>query len=69
MKLREKLWLWGQDTGTHHAYHKNEWKLPGVNRMEPAESARYLGIVNCCRVVMTGKPLPPFDAESFLAGG
>jgi hypothetical protein len=64
MNLREKLWLWGQDAGTHHAYHNNEWKLPGVNRMGPAEGARYLGIVNCCRVVMTGKPLPPFDAES-----
>jgi hypothetical protein len=64
MKLREKLWLWGQNAGTHHAYHNNEWKLPGVNRMEPAEGARHFGLVNCCRVVMGGKPLPPFDAES-----
>ncbi|NLW50796.1 MAG: hypothetical protein GXY85_08135 [Candidatus Brocadiaceae bacterium] len=64
MRLREKLWLWGQDAGTHHAYHGNEWKLPGVNRMGPAESARDLGLVNCCRVVMSNRPLPPFDAES-----
>jgi hypothetical protein len=64
MKLRDKLWLWGQDAGTHHAYHDNLWRLPGVNRMEPAEAARHLGLVNCCRVVMTGTPLPPFDAES-----
>ncbi len=64
MKLREKLWLWGQDAGTHHAYHNNEWKLPGVNRMDPAQGARHFGIINCCRVVMSGKPLPPFDSES-----
>ena len=64
MKLRGRLWLWGQDAGTHHAYHNNEWKLPGVNRMGPAEGARHFGIVNCCRVVMSGKPVPPFDGES-----
>jgi hypothetical protein len=64
VKLREKLWLWGQNAGSHHAYHGNEWKLPGVNRMGPAEGARHFGIPNCCRVVMGGNPQPPFDAES-----
>jgi len=64
MKLRDKLWLWGQDAGTHHAYHNNEWRLPGVNRMGPAEGARHFGLVNCCRVVMSNKPAPPFDSES-----
>ena len=64
MKLKDRIWLWGQDAGTHHAYHNNEWKLPGVNRMDPAAGAGYFGIVNCCRVVMSGKPEPPFDAES-----
>jgi hypothetical protein len=64
MKMRDRLWLWGQDAGSHHAYHNNAWKLPGVNRMGPADGARHFGIVNCCRVAMSGKPLPPFDSES-----
>lgn len=32
--------------------------------MDPAERAKYMGIKNVCRVVMGGKPEPPFDAES-----
>lgn len=32
--------------------------------MDSAEGARYLGIPNCCRVVMQDKPAPPFDEES-----
>ena len=32
--------------------------------MGPAEGARYLGINKCCRVVMNGRPVPPFDDES-----
>jgi len=64
-KLRERLWLWGQDAGSHHnAIGNKVWKLSGVNRMEPAEGAEYLGIKNMCRVVMCGSPEPPFDIES-----
>ena len=65
MKLKDRFWLWGQDAGSHHLAKGNErWKLPGVNLMEPAEGAEYLGVENMCRVVMRGKPTPPFDAES-----
>lgn len=63
-KLKDNFWLWGQDAGSHHAATNNLWELPGVNRMGPVEGAEYLGIKNMCRVVMLGKPEPPFDAES-----
>lgn len=60
-KLCEKLWLWGQDPGTHHA--PGLWNLPGENKMTPAEGCRYLGIPNCARVVMCNRPRPPYDSE------
>lgn len=64
-KLKGRLWLWGQDAGSHHASAGNKsWKLRGINRMTPVEGANYLGIPNICRVVMGGSPEPPFDAES-----
>ena len=70
MKLKDGLWIWGQDAGSHHAASGNQsWKLPGVNRMGPAEGARFLGVPNICRVVMLGKPEPPFDAESEALSG
>ncbi len=63
--LKDNIWLWGQDAGSHHGAAGNQtWKLPGTNRMGPAEGAAYLGIQNMCRVVMCGMPVPPFDAES-----
>ena len=64
MKLRDTLWIWGQDAGSHHRTGNNTWNLPGENRMGPVEGCRYLGIPNCCRVVMGGHPTPPFDAEA-----
>jgi hypothetical protein len=64
-KLKDRLWLWGQDAGSHHSSAGNKtWKLPGENHMGPLEGANYLGIPNMCRVVMGGKPEPPFDLES-----
>ena len=65
-KLADKFWLWGQTAGSHHVANNNTFNLPGINRMEPAEGAKYLGINNCCRVVMGGDPEPPFDEESRL---
>ncbi|MCK5845326.1 MAG: hypothetical protein KAG97_11505 [Victivallales bacterium] len=63
--LKENLWLWGQNAGSHHAASANQsWKLPGVNRMGPVEGAESLGIENICRVVMGGAPEPPFDSDS-----
>ncbi len=65
MKLREKLWIWGQDAGSHHCTAEgNIWKLEGVNKMGPVQGCEYLGIPNCCRVVMNGRPEPPFDKEA-----
>ncbi len=65
MKLKDCFWLWGQDAMSHqNAAGNKSWKLPGGNKMGPVEGAEYLGIPNMCRVVMCGKPEPPFDAES-----
>ena len=58
--FRDDIWLWGQNAGSHHGL----WSLPGVNKLEPVEGAAFLGIKNCCRVVMGNKPVPPFDGES-----
>jgi hypothetical protein len=69
-KLKDRLWLWGQSAGSHHGSAGNQvWKLPGVNRMEAAEGAAYLGIERMCRVVMGGQPQPPFDAEQERLAG
>ena len=59
MKLKERLWIWGQDAGSH-----DDYDLPGHNTIGPIEGAKILGIPNCCRVVMHGNPEPPFDAET-----
>ena len=59
--FQDNFWLWGQNAGTHHACYP---ELPGSNKMEPAEGAKYLGIPNCCRVVMLDQPAPPFDDEA-----
>ncbi len=69
-RLIDSVWIWGQDAGSHHAASANKsWKLPGVNKMGPAEGAEYMGISNMCRVVMGGRPEPPFDAESEKLSG
>ena len=62
--LRDCFWLWGQSPGGHHAIQNNLWKLPGKNIMTPLEGACYLGIPNCCRVVIGNDPKPPFDQYS-----
>ena len=66
MKIRDNIWLWGQNVMGHHQVgpkKENIWNLPGVNRMDPVEGARYFGIDSICRVVMSGKPEPPFYDE------
>ena len=65
MKLKDRFWIWGQDAMSHQKSPGNsKWQLPGGNRLEPVEGAAFLGVPNICRVVMNGRPLPPFDAES-----
>ena len=66
MKIKDSIWLWGQDAGSHHCagpQKENIWNLPGVNKMGPVEGAEFFGIDNICRVVMSGKPEPPFAPE------
>ena len=70
MKIRDRFWLWGQNAGSHHFHpdpskaHGNVYDLPGKNFMESAEGGEFFGIPNCCRVVMSSGPVPPFDEES-----
>ena len=66
MKIRDNIWLWGQHVMGHHQVgpdKENIWNLPGVNRMGPVEGAKFFGIDSICRVVMSGKPEPPFHDE------
>ncbi len=67
MKLRDRIWLWGQDPGGHHA--SGVYKLPGVNKMDSKEGCEFFGINRCCRVAMGIGPQPPFDAESEKIAG
>ena len=62
--LKDRFWIWGQSAGAHHAVMDNYFRLPGVNVMTPLEGADYLGVPNCCRVVMNNHPKAPFDDES-----
>ena len=65
MKLRECLWIWGQDVMSHQKVSANKsWKVPDGNTLDAVAGAEYLDVPNIFRVVMNGKPFPPFDAES-----
>src|SRR5262249_34517272 len=55
--VRDKLWLWGHDSGAHN----EGWGLPGASRITPAEAAFYLGIPNLIMVRYHGRPPLPFD--------
>lgn len=56
-RIRDKLWIWGQEAGCHTAA---EWGVPGPSRMTPAEGAFYMGIPNVIIVRYGDKPAPPF---------
>lgn len=62
INFSDRLWLWGQNSGGHHLVHC--FNLPGVNRMSVLDGCQYLGIPNCCRVVLPCGPEPPFDPHS-----
>lgn len=66
MKIRDKIWLWGQTAGSHHNVVEGHesYLLPGVNKMTPVEGAHFFGISNICRVVMGGLPALPWDGEA-----
>ena len=61
-KLIDRIWLWGQNPGSHHV--NPAYRLPGKNTMTPLEGCRFFGIDRCCRVAMSAGPFPPFDEES-----
>lgn len=63
-KLKDKLWIWGQTPDAHHKTGNNYYNLPGTNVMTSLEGACYLGVSNCCRVVINDTPKPPFDQHS-----
>lgn len=64
-KLKDSIWLWGQNVGSHHTPDRgNVHNLPGENKMDSAECCRRWGVNKCCRVAMVGGPFPPFDSES-----
>lgn len=44
--VRDKLWLWGHDAGSHD----EGWGLDGISRITPVEAAFYLGIPNMAMV-------------------
>ncbi len=55
--VRDRLWLWGHDAGSHN----DGWGLPGPSRIAPAEAAFYLGIPNLIMVRYKGRPPLPLD--------
>ncbi|MBT7161912.1 MAG: hypothetical protein HN904_03990 [Victivallales bacterium] len=57
--VRDQFWIWGQEANGHSFY-----ALGGTSKMTAVEGAFYLGIPNCCRVVMADQPRPPFDQDS-----
>lgn len=59
-KVRECLWVSGQEAGCYHTCNNNMWKLPGASRMTPAEDALYFGVPNIMIVRFANEPKPPF---------
>jgi len=63
--IKDRLWLWGQNPGSHHLDSpKGGYKLPGNNLMDAREGCALFGIEKCCRVTMSTGPFPPFDEEA-----
>lgn len=72
-KFRDHLWLWGQNVMSHQMaswpnsrrkIYRNSGCIPDGNLMDPATGAHELNIPNVFRLVMSGKPVPPFDKET-----
>src|SRR5438270_3965790 len=55
--VRDRLWLWGHDAGSHNA----SWGLPKPSRITPVEAAFYLGVPNVIMVRYSGRPPLPLD--------
>lgn len=59
-KMRDHLWLWAHQEGSHN----NRYGLTSLSRMTPAEAAIYMGVENLIMVVFADKPEPPFDQHA-----
>jgi hypothetical protein len=55
--LRDRLWLWGHEAGSHDG----RFGLPRTSRITPVEAAQYMGLRNLVMVTFADKPLPPYD--------
>jgi len=55
--LRDKLWLWGHEAGSHNG----RFGLSGTSRITPVEAALYLGVHNLVMVTFADRPYPPYD--------
>ncbi len=63
--VRDRLWLWGHEAGSHSAVSTNgQWGALGPSRITPAEACHYMGIPNCVMVVYGNQPEPPFDQHA-----
>ena len=60
-KIRDRIYLYAAVPG---AYHTPGYALPGVNKMEPAEACRQLGLNKAVMDVTLRGPYYPFDPES-----
>ncbi|OPY88947.1 MAG: hypothetical protein A4E71_00143 [Smithella sp. PtaU1.Bin162] len=63
-KLKDQFWIWGQAVDSHYNTLNNHYKLPGSSKMTSLEGAYYLGVKNCCRVVIHDDPKPPFNQDN-----
>jgi len=55
--VRDKLWIWGHEAGSHTTA---EWGVPEPSRITPVEGAFYMGLPNMILVRYGGKPQPPY---------
>lgn len=64
--VREKLWIWGHEAGSHDSGSGDGLglKSKSPSRMTPAEGAFYLGVPNIIMVRYENKPTPPFDKHA-----
>ncbi|MEW6250842.1 MAG: hypothetical protein AB1716_09350 [Planctomycetota bacterium] len=57
-QVRDRLWLWAHEAGTHHAV--GEFGLPTCSRITPLEAAVWFGVPNLIMVRTRGRPAPPY---------
>ncbi len=55
--IRDRLWLWGHEAGSHN----NAYGLTENSRMTPLEGACYLGVPNLIMIRYDDEPTMPFD--------